>query len=812
MLKPLLSALLFQVCFTAAAQTTYYVDAARPDNAGAGTSWASAKRDLQVAINGAASNDQIWVKAGTYLPTHDPFGSTTPANNRDKTFTLKNAVKIYGGFAGTETLLSQRNWQTNTTTLSGDIGSANVVTDNAYHVVIGVNLAATTLLDGVTINKGYATAPSQSSITVNTRVIDRNKGGGIYNSYSAATFTNCTIKTNGADCIDTDNDAWGAGVVNDVCTSAFFNCIFDGNYFLEGGASFGVFGAGMLISSGACTLTNCAFINNTSGSGFFDGSRGGAIHITSGATNITNCVFYNNSSMNGAALSFGGGANNLSLITNCTFANNTSSYAGTGYSGFSKAIFRNCIFWNNVPTVNPIAGRNEIYSAENIVANQPTFNNCIIRDASGSPLSVTNTIMSNCLNGNPLFVNAADGDGGDNLMMTADDGLRLQCSSPAINSGTGTTPSTDILNLPRTAVLDMGAYEGGQGSVALNPIPLANTTIQLGQNASGVTHYTDCTNKLLEIQSGGTYTLSGIVTAKVWIEPNQPSVYVKRHYEITPQVNASSATGRVTLYFRQQEFNDFNAVNAVKLPTSSADAAGIANIKIEKKAGSSSNGTGLPDSYSGAVQTISGTALAVLWNATAARWEISFDVNGFSGFFLKTQSAVLPLRLISFTGKREMECNKLQWETANEVNTKAFDIQRSVDGSTFATIGTQQSVGSGNNFYHYADTELPQGTAHYRLKMTDKDGRFTHSTVVTINREQGISVATYPNPAKDYLIISSGNTSLINSKITVTDRSGRTVIQAKLTRLPYQLNIEQLATGTYYLQLANGKTSGFVKQ
>ncbi|UPT69849.1 MAG: hypothetical protein M0D53_11980 [Flavobacterium sp. JAD_PAG50586_2] len=254
--------------FITVAQTTYYVDATKPDNSGVGTSWSTAKRDLQIAINTAASGDVIWVKSGTYYPTHDPFGSTTPANNRDKTFTLKNGVKVYGGFSGTETQLNQRNWETNLTTLSGDLGVLNTLTDNAYHVVITVNLSSATLLDCVTITKGYATAPNPSAITVNTRVIDRYKGGGVYNSNSATTFTNVSIKGNSADCTNSDDDAWGAGIVNDICSSTFTNCIIDGNSFLIGGASFGVFGAGMMINGGACVLTNCVFSNNTSGSGF----------------------------------------------------------------------------------------------------------------------------------------------------------------------------------------------------------------------------------------------------------------------------------------------------------------------------------------------------------------------------------------------------------------------------------------------------------------------------------------------------------------------------------------------------------------
>lgn len=445
------------------AQTTYFVDASRPDNSAAGTSWLTAKRDLQIAINIATSGDIIWVKSGTYIPTHDPFGNTTPANNRDKTFTLKNGVKLYGGFAGNETTLNQRNWNVNVTTLSGDLGIVNTLSDNAYHVVISVDLNSVTSLDGFSITKGYATAPGASSITVNTKVLDRYKAGGIYNINSATTFANCIIKNNSADCTNQNDDSWGAGAVSINCNSTFINCIIDNNSFLIGGNSFGVFGAGMLIGGGNCTIDKCVFYNNTSGSGFIDGSRGGALNF-SGNHTITNTVFYNNSAQNGAAMQAEGAAANTSIISNCSFINNTSSFAGTAYQGFSNATFKNCIFWNNPPTANAgVAGRNEIFSQDNRIGIQPIFQNCIIRDAMGSPLAITNAVVNNCLNSNPLFTNATDGDGVDNIWATADDGLTLQSNSPAINFGlTGVgIPTTDILGNTRDTQPDLGTYEFG---------------------------------------------------------------------------------------------------------------------------------------------------------------------------------------------------------------------------------------------------------------------------------------------------------------------------------------------------------------
>ena len=69
----------------------------------------------------ATPGDQIWVAAGTYKPTVDPAAHTS--------FAILAGTELYGGFAGTETNLSERNYLTNVTTLSGDINGDDVPTD-----------------------------------------------------------------------------------------------------------------------------------------------------------------------------------------------------------------------------------------------------------------------------------------------------------------------------------------------------------------------------------------------------------------------------------------------------------------------------------------------------------------------------------------------------------------------------------------------------------------------------------------------------------------------------------------------------------
>jgi len=53
-------------CMAFAAE--WHVDAAQPDDSGDGTSWATAKKTMQSAIDlpGVVSNDVIWVANGVY--------------------------------------------------------------------------------------------------------------------------------------------------------------------------------------------------------------------------------------------------------------------------------------------------------------------------------------------------------------------------------------------------------------------------------------------------------------------------------------------------------------------------------------------------------------------------------------------------------------------------------------------------------------------------------------------------------------------------------------------------------------------------
>ena len=135
-----------------AAGGTIYVDAdASPG--GDGASWGTAYKYLQDALAAAVDGNDIWVAEGTYKP----------GPSRSHSFQMKNGVGIYGGFAGDEDPcsfdLADRDFTTNETILSGDIGVVGNNADNSYHVIYnqqGTTLDSSAVLDGFTITAGNA--------------------------------------------------------------------------------------------------------------------------------------------------------------------------------------------------------------------------------------------------------------------------------------------------------------------------------------------------------------------------------------------------------------------------------------------------------------------------------------------------------------------------------------------------------------------------------------------------------------------------------------------------------------------------------
>jgi hypothetical protein len=457
-MKTMFTALCLLVCLHSFSQTIYYVN----DNASGannGNSWTNAFTKLQNALAAAVSGDQIWVAAGTYYPDE---GAGLTNNNRSHSFFLKNGVAIYGGFAGTETNLSERNWNTHVTTLSGDITqnvNGNNI-NNSFHVVQSASVDNTAVLDGFTITGGNA----------NGLTLPDNLGGGMYNNASSPTLTNCSFSGNWAGYFSGSGaeNGGGGGMYNNASSPTLTNCNFSENEAERGGGMFNDnasspiltncnfsanmvdtdgLGAGMFNRNSSPTLINCSFLGNRA----IDAVGGGMFNSGSSPI-LTNCIFSRND-----ALGWGGGmfnSNSSPTLTNCIFSGNWADYEGGGmYNISSSPILTNCSFSGNTAYYNGGGMFNS--------GSSPTLTNCILwGNINGQIIGnavVTYSIVQGGFTGtgnldqDPLFVDAANGD------------LHLQAGSPAIDAGltSANTTTVDLDGKPRivNGTIDMGAYE-----------------------------------------------------------------------------------------------------------------------------------------------------------------------------------------------------------------------------------------------------------------------------------------------------------------------------------------------------------------
>ena len=450
--------------------------------ADSGVSWQDAYTELQEALRLAqacATFTEIWVARGVYTPGVTALSS----------FTVSSGVAVYGGFAATETLLSQRNWSANMTVLSGDLdnndgkdangvitNTAKITGTNAYHVVwmdgVTKPITTSTLLDGFTITGGRA------------------KGGGTHNSGGglvcfgqgagkscSPTITNVTLRGNVA--AGSGGAMYNTGRISGVSNPTLVNVSFIGNTSVGSGAA--MYNAG---STGTCSplltsvtfsgnvssnhggaiynyalqgvsspvLTNVVFSHNTAA------NQGGAMYnngTTRGVSSpvLTNVLLIGNRAKRGAALYNNGGVegNSSPHLTNVTFSRNTATDAGAvlynygHYAGTSGPTLTNVIMWGNTA----LSGT-QIYNYSAV----PTINFSLLQGGAGGIGGNSGTdafsVGTGNLSASPLFVDAAAGL------------LDLLPGSPAIDAGTDAGASAfDLRGLPRPRVqrTDMGAYE-----------------------------------------------------------------------------------------------------------------------------------------------------------------------------------------------------------------------------------------------------------------------------------------------------------------------------------------------------------------
>lgn len=175
----------------------------------------------------------------------------------------------------------------------------------------------------------------------------------------------------------------------------------------------------------------------------------------------------------------------------------------------------------------------------------------------------------------------------------------------------------------------------------------------------------------------------------------------------------------------------------------------------------------------------------------------------------------LPINISSFTGGYIFDKVVLSWQVQLAEGFDHFEVERSADSGRTYHIAGKVLWMQGKSNYTFTDELVDlQGDVFYRLKLVDQDGSFKYSKLVkiTIPSADGTAIF-YPNPVNDQLTISFRQPPATASSITITDLSGRTVCNNVLAagQLRYNVMVDQLAAGTYLLQLRSAERTQYTK-
>jgi hypothetical protein len=476
---------------SAAAQTTWFVDA---DATGAksGSSWPDAFTDLRAALAAAQEGDQVWVAAGLYKPD-------AGIGQKSLSFDLRSGVSLFGGFAGTETQLDQRDILLNPTVLSGDLHGNDdpvsfallqLISDNSYHVVSCLDTTSPATIDGFTISGGVGLTNAPAG------ACDTSVGGGLVVSNAAVMIRSCTFTQNQANL--------GGGVyIGTSADVAVESCTFTGN------VSQTVGGAGLALCGSGGVVSDTRFEGNVAKA---DGVGGGLLAGNDSSPHIVGCKFVGNTAQGGAGLAAWEGSS--PLVERCLFLDNSATngavlFQGSGPGQSSDGTLRSCALLDNEadsggaiavltssPTIESctiVGNRADSPDAGGLLVDGQSpavvVRDCIlwantgagvvseaaqISDATASSDAlVDHSDIDQWTQGGPGNIAAdpafVDLDGADDVFGTEDDDVALMPLSPCVDTGSPQVYllGTDLLggarfidgNLDNFMVADMGAAE-----------------------------------------------------------------------------------------------------------------------------------------------------------------------------------------------------------------------------------------------------------------------------------------------------------------------------------------------------------------
>jgi hypothetical protein len=201
-------------------------------------------------------------------------------------------------------------------------------------------------------------------------------------------------------------------------------------------------------------------------------------------------------------------------------------------------------------------------------------------------------------------------------------------------------------------------------------------------------------------------------------------------------------------------------------------------------------------------------------NGAHLAWAATFNGEQDVYYSFITDTTFIPVELLSFAASSNGKEVILNWSTATELNNQLFEIQRSFEGSDFATVGFVNGKGTTTERqdYMYQDKIVDDGKYFYRLKQIDYLGHNEYSDIIEIELRVFNSYLleqNFPNPFNPTTTIGYGVKEKSSVKITVLNAIGEEVAllvneEKESGYHTIEFNAANFPSGVYFYQLKAG--------
>ncbi len=245
-------------------------------------------------------------------------------------------------------------------------------------------------------------------------------------------------------------------------------------------------------------------------------------------------------------------------------------------------------------------------------------------------------------------------------------------------------------------------------------------------------------------------------------------------------------------------YDTINIISNASSPGGDAILNGALNVSLLNGFVPSSGDTYKIITYNSASGAFSHLSLPALPSGLA--WSIHYNITDVT---LQVNTVALP---VSFIYARVFSNNngvQIEWQTADEINVKNYQIEKSIDGMHFSLAGKINASGAATNKYRWNDLFPANGINYYRIKSVDADSSFMYSQVMHVNISVGNQKLLWPNPVKrgEMINIKLQNNSSI--QIEIMNAEGRVIyrqpgIHSGTVSIPVS---ESWSAGQYLIRL-----------